>query len=302
MKLTNPKMSIAPWARTLLILPAFIVIVGLFEQISNLVLGIDSSNIHFQGSLFQETVGVLFTLIGTIVVVGIFRRFMDMESFRSMGFYPKGIGREFVFGLGLGAIIMATGFTTLVFIHEIEWTVTNFETVSILQSVSLFAMVSLSEELLLRGYVLNNLMKSMNRFRALILSSLMFTLLHVFNPNLSWIGFFNILLAGILLGLPYIYTQRLWLPLALHFSWNFFQGPIFGFHVSGHETYSLITQSRTTDNIWNGGTFGFEGSVLSLVYEAMAIFILWRYFNSKALTISDDIILPMNYEADVLVK
>ena len=302
MKLTNPKMSIAPWARTLLILPAFIVIVGLFEQISNLVLGIDSSNIHFQGSLFQETVGVLFTLIGTIVVVGIFRRFMDMESFRSMGFYPKGIGREFVFGLGLGAIIMATGFTTLVFIHEIEWTVTNFETVSILQSVSLFAMVSLSEELLLRGYVLNNLMKTMNRFRALILSSLMFTLLHVFNPNLSWIGFFNILLAGILLGLPYIYTQRLWLPLALHFSWNFFQGPIFGFHVSGHETYSLITQSRTTDNIWNGGTFGFEGSVLSLVYEAMAIFILWRYFNSKALTISDDIILPMNYEADVLVK
>ena len=302
MKLTNPKMSIAPWARTLLILPAFIVIVGLFEQISNLVWGIDSSNIHFQGSLFQETVGVLFTLIGTIVVVGIFRRFMDMESFRSMGFYPKGIGREFVFGLGLGAIIMATGFTTLVFIHEIEWTVTNFETVSILQSVSLFAMVSLSEELLLRGYVLNNLMKTMNRFRALILSSLMFTLLHVFNPNLSWIGFFNILLAGILLGLPYIYTQRLWLPLALHFSWNFFQGPIFGFHVSGHETYSLITQSRTTDNIWNGGTFGFEGSVLSLVYEAMAIFILWRYFNSKALTISDDIILPMNYEADVLVK
>lgn len=302
MKLTNPKMSIAPWARTLLILPAFIVIVGLFEQISNLVLGIDSSNIHFQGSLFQETVGVLFTLIGTIVVVGIFRRFMDMESFRSMGFYPKGIGREFVFGLGLGAIIMATGFTTLVFIQEIEWTVTNFETVSILQSVSLFAMVSLSEELLLRGYVLNNLMKTMNRFRALILSSLMFTLLHVFNPNLSWIGFFNILLAGILLGLPYIYTQRLWLPLALHFSWNFFQGPIFGFHVSGHETYSLITQSRTTDNIWNGGTFGFEGSVLSLVYEAMAIFILWRYFNSKALTISDDIILPMNYEADVLVK
>ena len=302
MKLTNPKMSIAPWARTLLILPAFIVIVGLFEQISNLVLGIDSSNIHFQGSLFQETVGVLFTLIGTIVVVGIFRRFMDMESFRSMGFYPKGIGREFVFGLGLGAIIMATGFTTLVFIQEIEWTVTNFETVSILQSVSLFAMVSLSEELLLRGYVLNNLMKTMNRFRALILSSLMFTLLHVFNPNLSWIGFFNILLAGILLGLPYIYTQRLWLPLALHFSWNFFQGPIFGFHVSGHETYSLITQSRTTDNIWNGGTFGFEGSVLSLVYEAMAIFILWRYFNNKALTISDDIILPMNYEADVLVK
>jgi len=193
---------------------------------------------------------------------------------------PK--SNETLFGLGLGALIIATGFVTLVSIREINWLGLKLEVDNIFLGFGLFVLVALAEELLLRGYVLNNLMKSMNRLIALAVSAVMFSLIHVFNSNFSWIGFWNLLLAGILLGLPYIYTKSLWFPIALHFSWNFFQGIIFGFNVSGHVTYSLFTQSRTADTIWNGGKFGFEGSVLSLVFQIIAILALWWYYSKRS--------------------
>jgi uncharacterized protein len=282
MNRTKTSDSISPWVRTLLILPAFIVIVGSFQLVGSLVLGLDPSNFLINKSPVQETIGALFTLVGTIVVVGIFRRFIDEESFKSMGFYRRGILNETLFGLGLGALIIATGFVTLVSIREINWLGLKLEVDNIFLGFGLFVLVALAEELLLRGYVLNNLMKSMNRLIALAVSAVMFSLIHVFNSNFSWIGFWNLLLAGILLGLPYIYTKSLWFPIALHFSWNFFQGIIFGFNVSGHVTYSLFTQSRTADTIWNGGKFGFEGSVLSLVFQIIAILALWWYYSKKS--------------------
>ena len=282
MNRTKTSDSISPWVRTILILPAFIFIVGLFQLTGSLVLGLDPSNFLIDKSPVQETIGELFTLMGTIVVVGIFRRFIDEESFKSMGFYRRGILNETLFGLGLGALIMATGFTTLVSIREINWLGLKVEADNIFLGFGLFVLVALAEELLLRGYVLNNLMKSMNRLIALAVSAVMFSLIHVFNENFSWIGFWNLILAGILFGLPYIYTKSLWFPIALHFSWNFFQGIIFGFNVSGHITYSLFTQSRTADTIWNGGKFGFEGSVLSLVFQIVAIGGLWWYYSKRS--------------------
>ena len=189
---------------------------------------------------------------------------------------------ESLVGLGLGALMLAGGFSALVFLQEIQWSGTNVDLSNILSGVALFVLVALSEELLLRGYVLNNLIKSMHRIIALAISSIMFMLIHILNSNSSWIGFLNIFLAGILLGLPYIYTKSLWLPIALHFSWNFFQGIIFGFNVSGHVTYSLFTQSRTADTIWNGGKFGFEGSVLSIIFQIVAILALWWYYSKRS--------------------
>ena len=280
--MTRTSDSIKPWVRTILILPAFIFIVGFFQWVGYLALGLDPSNYRIDKSPIQETIGALFTFIGTIVVVGIFRRFIDEESFKSMGFYNRNILNETIIGIGLGAMIMATGFVVLISIREIICLGLKVEADNFFLGIGLFVLVTFTEELLLRGYVLNNLMKSMNRLIALPVSAIMFSLGHIFNNNFSWIGFCNLILAGLLLGLPYIYTKSLWLPIALHFSWNFFQGTIFGFNVSGHRTYSLFTQSRLADTIWNGGKFGFEGSVLSLVFQIIAIAGLWWYFNRKS--------------------
>ena len=280
--ITKPHTPIRGWVRVLLIQLPYMIFVGIFTIVSYKILGLDIKNRQIQETPFQYMVINLFTLLGSIGVIGFFRHFIDKENFQSIGFYPKGFQQETMIGLILGFLIMAAGFVSLILFHEIQWKGINPDPVSFVYSLCFFIFVGISEELFMRGYILNNLMKSMNRWSALLVSSVLFSLMHIFNADFSWISFWNILLAGILLGLPYIYTKSLWLPVALHFSWNFFQGTIFGFNVSGHVTYSLINQTRTVDNLWNGGAFGFEGSILSIVFQVIAIGGLWWYYEKKS--------------------
>lgn len=105
--------------------------------------------------------------------------------------------------------------------------------------------------------------------------------MHIANPNYSFFSAFELFLSGIFLGISYIHMKNLIFPIALHFSWNFFQGTIFGFNVSGQNGYSLIKQKRSENNIWNGGEFGFEGSVISMALQIICIIILYLYFSNK---------------------
>ncbi len=90
----------------------------------------------------------------------------------------------------------------------------------------------------------------------------------------------SLFLAGILLGLSYIYTKNLWFPIALHLSWNLFQ-TLFGFNVSGKDTYSLIEFSLNEKNLLNGGAFGFEGSILSVISMIIIIIGIWIYYDRE---------------------
>ena len=128
---------------------------------------------------------------------------------------------------------MFVGFVSLLITDQIFIKNFTFSDTNLINNILIFAFVSFSEELLVRGYILQNLKVSMTENIALLLSAMIFSLLHFANPNLSSIAFVNLFLAGVVLGLCYLLTKNLWLPFALHFSWNFFQGSVFGFNVSG---------------------------------------------------------------------
>ena len=108
-------------------------------------------------------------------------------------------------------------------------------------------------------------MQSMNRYVALSISSVIFMSIHLLNPNVNFLSVINLFLAGIVLGIYYIHKPNLWLPIGMHLTWNFFQGPIFGFEVSGIETKSIIGQSIKGNEIITGGAFGFEGSIIATI-------------------------------------
>lgn len=272
---------ISGWLRVVLIIIPFFLFVGVSQMLALLILGLKPGDRNFVPTTFQTAILELFMLAGTFAVVGIFRRWIDKESFRSLGFDPKNLKRETLIGLLLGILMITTGFVLLMMLHEINWAGTNPDAASLFYSLVLFIAVAFTEELIFRGYILNNLMLSMNRWIALLVSSLFFSSIHMGNANFTWMSFLSILLAGLLLGIPYIFTKSLWLPIALHFSWNFFQGTIFGFSVSGNSEYSLITQSRTSDTLLNGGKFGFEGSILAVVFLSLAIAALGVYYARK---------------------
>ena len=81
-------------------------------------------------------------------------------------------------------------------------------------------------------------MFSMNKYLTLIVSSSLFTLLHIMNPNTDWFSFLSLFIAEILLGITYIQNRNLWFPIAIHFSLNFFQS-LFGFNVSGQDFFQF---------------------------------------------------------------
>jgi len=106
-------------------------------------------------------------------------------------------------------------------------------------SILHFTIVAIVEEVLFRGYILKNLMSSFNKYIALFFLSILYSLIHSFNPNIDMFSLLVLFLAGIVLGLSYINTKKLWFPIALHLSWNLFQ-TLIGLNVSGQDTYSII--------------------------------------------------------------
>ena len=231
--------------------------------------------------LAADTIIQYFDLIGIFVLLWILMKFVDKEPFINLGFSIKGKMNDIILGMALGLLLMAVGYSTLIFLGEIKFVSFNFDLKSIMLLFLLFIGVSVVEETYVRGYVLKNLLKSFNPVVSLIISSAIFSLLHFFNPNVNYIALTELFIAGILLGVSYVYTKNLWFPIALHLSWNFFQ-VIFGFNVSGIDTYSLIEFEILENNNINGGDFGFEGSYLSILFSLIMIYFLWRYYKKFA--------------------
>ncbi|MES2002324.1 MAG: type II CAAX endopeptidase family protein [Pseudomonadota bacterium] len=122
------------------------------------------------------------------------------------------------------------------------------------------------EELLFRGIFFRWIEEFGGSWFALAVTSALFGLAHILNPNATWFSSFAIALeAGVLLGGAYMLTRSLWLPIGLHAAWNFTQGFIFGVPVSGIAANGLVRSELSGPDWLSGGSFGLEASVIALV-------------------------------------
>ncbi len=140
-----------------------------------------------------------------------------------------------------------------------------------------FAAAGAFEETLLRGYPFQVLVQGLGKVGAVCLSSCAFGLSHLLNPNASPLAIFNTMLAGAWLSSSYLKTRSLWLPTALHMSWNLTQGFIYGFPISGVPlSESLMTLSQSGEEWITGGGYGPEGGILSSFVLILATIYLLR--------------------------
>ncbi len=246
--------------------------------------GFDLSALSNQEEITSAVKGVKFLLplkviefLSVMLCVWLFIRFIDRKPLKSIGLILKGYEKDLKLGLALGAGLIAIGFLILFILGYLSVDGFSFPVGTLILYFLLFVVVSFHEEIMMRGYVLNNLMQSMNRYVALSISSVIFMSIHLLNPNVNFLSVVNLFLAGIVLGIYYIHKPNLWLPIGMHLTWNFFQGPIFGFEVSGIETKSIINQSVRGNEIITGGAFGFEGSILATIL----IIIIIVYLDKK---------------------
>jgi membrane protease YdiL (CAAX protease family) len=129
-------------------------------------------------------------------------------------------------------------------------------------ALGLSLMAGIGEELIFRGAVYRLFEEGFGSFFALLLSGGLFGLLHAANPGATVASTLAIALeAGILLAAAYMLTRSLWLPIGLHFGWNFAEGGIFGAAVSGHAAKGLINAPLSGPDFLTGGKFGPEASL-----------------------------------------
>lgn len=237
-----------------------------------------------QNYLMNSQVGLaLSKLVETIVLfitVFILLKGLENRSLKDIGFNSiKKNVKGLLLGLVLGAISMTVIFTILLSSNNIILSNSlvnpNFSS-SILLGILLFILVAISEEVMCRGYILNTLNQMRKPWVSSILSSAIFAALHLANPNVKILGILNIFLVGILFSYMYIRTKSLWMPIGYHFTWNYFQGNIFGFPVSGQtQSNGMYVIKGVRENIFTGGAFGPEAGILSTIVIIVSIFLVW---------------------------
>lgn len=214
---------------------------------------------------------VFSSFVAALATVYLFRVQVDRKDFLSLGLYPSGFYPHAITGLLGGTLLPVTGALLVYALNGIRWTSIQFSIGSLLSGAALMLLVAFTEELLFRGYILRNLRHSMNRWMAVLVSTLLFTALHAANAHLPTTGVMSIFAGGWLMGVAAVHSRSLWFPVGFHFSWNFVQGPILGFPVSGLTLPHLLEMDTIGSDLLTGGAFGFEGSLVgALLLTAVA--------------------------------
>ena len=222
---------------------------------------------------------------GTVVItlaVGLARRLLDRRSLVSLGLgWDRVAAGDLLFGFAVAGALQSVVFAIHLAAGWITFTRFAWETrtasevaLNLATMVVVFAFVGWHEELLTRGYWLQNIADGLNRYWGVALSSIVFSLGHLGNPHAGWLPTVGLVAAGLFLALPYLLTGRLWLSIGVHWGWNLFEGPLLGLPVSGISTPPLLEYTVRGPQLLTGGEFGPEAGLVlfpSLVLGALAI-------------------------------
>ena len=208
---------------------------------------------------------------------------LDGRGPGALGFYlAPSVWKEVLLGLALGVMVAGSVAVAMVAFGVLRWSPEAGSVLEYFQeggaSLWLFTIPAAGEEALMRGYLFQALAEAWGGAWALWITSFLFGILHLGNPNTSWIGLANILVAGLFLGVVYLKTASLWWATGAHLGWNWAHGFLSDLPVSGVELVDTpLLEPLTRGPEWlSGGSFGPEGSVLATLVLVVATLILWN--------------------------
>jgi uncharacterized protein len=244
---------------------------------------------HNTGQDLTLLVNTLGTALPVTVSVYLARTRLDRRPFSSLGLRLNNQAtRDFLFGFGLPALLLGLIFLfewAVGWLHVEAFAWQTQTPILILQGVFIaiivFLLTGWGEELLFRGYWLQNLAEGLNWFWAVIISSIVFALAHSFNPDFTWEAILGLVVAGVFFAFGYMRTSLLWLPIGFHFGWNFFEGTVLGFQVSGLTSFSLIQQTVNGPPTITGGAFGPEAGLIVLPALGLGAVLIYLYTRKR---------------------
>lgn len=266
-------MKAAPVLRAIAFVVAYLV--------SSIALGIAAVALPQFNSFYLT----LLSVVIPVLLVVLFRRLWDGRSVASLGLQVEpGSFAKGLLGAGLGVALIS-----LVFLIELAAGWLSVKAHFTLGSVGLFFLIMLfvlfmgsavsafAEELVFRGYLLQNLIEGLGPLPAMVVTSLLFGFGHLSSPSFSLMIGLNLSLAGLFLAYAYLVSDSLWLPIGFHLAWNFFEGYVYGLPVSGLRLGMIsLLISKSTGPVWaTGGVFGPEGGLIGTAAFLTGFLVLW---------------------------
>lgn len=242
------------------------------------------------GDVFDAQTITLITYYGYIIMSGVallYWKLIEKKPLAEMGL-TKRFGNYFI-GIIAGIILLAVSIFAIVLTGNIEYN-GIFKNIDILMIIFLFGgfiIQGATEEILCRGIVLHTLKEKAPTWIAITISTVLFIIPHfssLFDGEMIYgiIGVANLVLISIIFSLLTIRFKSIWAACGLHSFWNAILFCILGLNLSGKdETVTAIVNMKSVgNNIWNGGAYGIEASLITTVVLTIAAILIW-YMNRK---------------------
>ena len=246
------------------------------------------------GDVFDAQTITLIIYYGYIVMAGValaYWKFIEKKPLSEMGL-TKHFGNYFI-GAITGVLLLAVSVVAIILTGNIEYhgVFENADILVIVLLVGGFVVQGATEEILCRGIVLHALKEKTSLWIAIAVSTIMFVLPHwssLFAGETIYgvIGVANLVLISIIFSLLTICFKSIWAACGLHSFWNAILYSILGLNLSGNdETVTAIFKMQSVgENIWNGGVYGIEASIITTVVLAIATVLIW-FANRKRVTV-----------------
>ncbi|MCL6566021.1 MAG: CPBP family intramembrane metalloprotease [Acidobacteriia bacterium] len=206
------------------------------------------------------------TIVAALAAAWWMLEVFDHRSFRTLGIsFDRNWWREWLLGFSLGAALIAAvvGATAVSGVVRLRVAPDEFTFAEFFSLGVVLLLAAAWEEIIFRGYPFQRLVESVGALWAVVLLAALFGAVHIPNPAATALSTANTVLAGVLLAVAYLKTRALWLPIGIHFAWNWVMGPVLGFPVSGIRMPARLLAAEVSGPVWlSGGDYGPEGSVV----------------------------------------
>ena len=237
---------------------------------------------HIFSFNFIALLASLLSFFGISLLVFFRVKKIEKRKISSIGFSKEKWLKKYVIGFLIGLILMGLVVLILYLFGFAKINITPTQPIGKLALVNVFVLLigwiiqGGTEEILTRGWLMNVLGARYGINFGLFISSVFFGALHLLNPNVNYVAILNIILVGYLFGLYVIKTNDLWGACGIHSAWNFAQGNLFGFEVSGLNVNvgSLFDFNLTGNSLISGGSFGPEAGLCSTLILILGIIII----------------------------
>jgi membrane protease YdiL (CAAX protease family) len=212
---------------------------------------------------------ILLFFLPSIFIVAFWLKYYEKRKFESIGLERKNSIKKIIIGFGVGLLMFSLSILILYSLNYLEFE-NSSNTISGINYIlpSLLILISYliqgsTEEIVFRGWLLPILGTQLKPWLAILISSILFALLHSLNDNITIIAIVNLTLFGVFISLFALRQGSIWGVCSWHAIWNWLQGNFYGLEVSGNKENITIFNLKETGPDWlTGGNFGPEGGLI----------------------------------------